>query len=155
MLKVLGVVCTNQQWLSEHYCLGPGERLDELCVYHEQGSPSWWQVGEVLKLVLVRTGEEISMGRRGGEKKIRKSRWKQLQNSLRKWNSKKPRVIVQHCGFLSKYDSPCAGREKIGGLERTRVQFLVRNDVPLKVILRNTLSGEGEGIQMRRSPKGG
>lgn len=99
--------------------------------------------------VLVRTGEEISMGKRG-EKKIRTSRWNQLQNSLRKWNSKKPRAIVQHCGFLSKYDSPCAGREKIAGLERTRVQFLVRNDVPMKVILRNTLSGEGEEVQVLR-----
>lgn len=96
--------------------------------------------------VLVGPREEISMGRRG-EEKIRKNRWNQLQNSLRKWNSKKLRAIVQHCGFLSKYDSPCAGREKIAGLQRTRVQFLVKNDVPMKVILRNTLSGEGE-VQM-------
>lgn len=79
--------------------------------------------------------------------KIRKNRWNQLQNSLRKWNSKKLRAVVQHCGFLSKYDSPCARREKIAGLQRTRVQFLVKNDVPMKVILRNTLSGEGE-LQM-------
>lgn len=96
--------------------------------------------------VLVGPREEISMGRRV-EEKIRKNRWNQLQNSLRKWNSKKLRAIVQHCGFLSKYDSPCARREKIGGLQRTRVQFLMKNDVPMKVILRNTLSGKGE-VQM-------
>ena len=99
--------------------------------------------------MLVGTVEEISMGRRE-QKKIRTNRWNQLQNSLRKRNSKKLRAIVQHCGFLSKYDSPCAGREKTGGLERTRVQFLARNDVPKKAILRNTLSGEGEEVQMLR-----
>lgn len=56
------------------------------------------------------------------EKKIRKSKWNHLQNSLRKWNSKKLKAIVQRCGFLRKYDSPCAEREKIAGLEKTRVR---------------------------------
>lgn len=61
----------------------------------------------------------------------------------RKWNSKKLRAIVQHClVFLSKYDSPVL-EEKIAGLQRTRVQFLVKNDVPMKVILRTHCLGGG------------
>ena len=137
-------------WISKDflsiYCLGHCKRLNEYCVYHETRrgyhSKVW---GRYWGWVLVGPREEISMGKRVKEKNQEKRN--QLQNSLRKWNSKKLRAIVQHCGFLSKYDSPCARREKIGGLQRTRVQFLMKNDVPMKVILRNTLSGKGE-VQM-------
>lgn len=52
------------------------------------------------------------------------------------------RSIVQHCGFLSKYDSPWLGKRKLEIAGKKKTQFLLRNDVTVKVILRDKLSGE-------------
>lgn len=93
-------------------------------------------MGEVLRLGAVGTGTEISMGRRGEEKKSGKAYGTSCKIPLES-ETKKLRATVQHCGFLSKYDSPLCWKRENWRTGKNKVQFLVRNDVPTKVILRN------------------
>lgn len=121
MLKVYGVN-TNEQMFSMPFLLrtwwetwwtGTLPRTEKASMVKCGGGMDadvgcWLSLGR--KLAWAK--EEKNQTNKKGKKPSRKSRWNQLQNSLRKWNSKKPRAIVQNCGFLSKYDSPCAGKRK-------------------------------------------
>lgn len=60
---------------------------------------------------------------------------------IEEWNSKKLRAIVQHCGFLSKYDSPLCERENCRTAKEQGYSSWWKMMYLMKVILKTWLSG--------------